>query len=95
MYVVVARYYTKSGAEPEVLDHMRGVARLTQREPGCRAYIVNQSVSDPRNILLYEQYVDEDAFQAHLAAPYLEEVVRGKVWPLLESRERDVMRVVE
>jgi quinol monooxygenase YgiN len=95
MYVVVARYCTKQGAEEEVLSILRQVVPLSRAEAGNVAYIVNQSVEDPRQILLYEQYVDEDAFNYHAGRQEFAELVKGKVWPLLESRVREIYKTVD
>jgi quinol monooxygenase YgiN len=45
-------------------------------------------------IVMYEQYDDEAAFQAHLDSPHCKEIVVGKVVPLLESRQRETYTVV-
>lgn len=95
MYVVVARYYTKEGAAEEVLSLLRQMIPLSRAEEGNRAYIVNQSTDDPRQILLYEQYVDEEAFRFHANRPEFAELVKGKIWPLLESRVREIYTTVE
>ena len=95
MYVVIARYYTQEGKQDEVLEILRQVVPLSRAEEGNRAYTVNQSVYDPRTIVLYEQYVDEAAFQFHAARPEFTELVRGRVWPLLESRQREIFTLIE
>jgi quinol monooxygenase YgiN len=95
MYVVVARYYTKEGAQDEVLSILKQVIPLSRAEIGSRAYIVNQSTEDPRQILLYEQYVDEAAFQFHAGREEIAELVRRKIWPLLESRVREIYTTIE
>jgi quinol monooxygenase YgiN len=95
MFVVVARYYIKEGAEHEVLSILKQVVPLSRAESGNRAYIVNQSTQDPRQILLYEQYVDEAAFQFHASREEFVELVKGKIWPLLESRVREIYTSVE
>jgi quinol monooxygenase YgiN len=95
MYVVVARYYTKEGKENEVLAILKQVVPLSRAEAGNRAYIVNQSKDDPRQMLLYEQYVDEDAFMFHAGREEFAELVKGQIWPLLESRVREIYTTVE
>lgn len=95
MYVVVARYYTKDGAQDEVLGLLRQIVPLSRAEEGNRAYIVNQSVADPRSILLYEQYADEAAFQFHAGREEFAEIVKRRIWPLLESRAREIYATVE
>lgn len=95
MYVVIARYTVKEGKQDEVLSILRQVVPLSRAEVGNRAYIVNQSVEDPRQILLYEQYVDEDAFTFHASREEFAELVKGQIWPLLESRVREIYTTVE
>ena len=95
MYVVVARYTVQEGKQDEVLSILKQFVPLSRAEPGNRAYIVNQSTDDPRQILLYEQYVDEAAFQFHIARPEFAEQVKSKIWPLLESRIREIYTTVE
>src|SRR5687768_15938715 len=95
MYVVVARWYTREGKLDEVLSILRQVVPLSRAEAGNRAYIVNQSVDDPRRIMLYEQYLDEAAFQFHANRQEFADLVVNRIWPLLESRSREIYTTVE
>jgi quinol monooxygenase YgiN len=94
MFVVVAQYRTRPETTDQVIALLREMATHTLREPGCRAYAINQSVEDPTHLLFYEQYVDEPAFQAHLAAPHFERIIKEQVWPLIASRERTLFTLV-
>ncbi|MFK4272729.1 putative quinol monooxygenase [Streptomyces milbemycinicus] len=89
-YVVVARYRTKEGEENTALSLLDTMAAASRQEPGNLAYRVHQGTEDPRTIVLYEEYVSEADFTAHCATPHFQEIVLGKVVPLLESR--DVLR---
>ena len=95
MYVVVARYTVKDGKQDEVLSVLKRMIPLTRAEPGNRAYVVNQLVEDPRQILLYEQYVEEAAFQFHIGRPEFGALIKDQIWPLLESRAREIYATVE
>lgn len=95
MYVVVAKWTVQEGKVDEVLETLNQVVPLSRAEEGNRAYFVNQSAEDPRQLMLYEQYVDEAAFQFHAGREIFAELVRGKVWPLLESRSREIYTTVE
>ena len=89
-YVVVARYRTKEGAENAVLALLDTMAAASRREPGNLAYRVHQGTEDPRAVVLYEEYGCEADFTAHCASAHFQEIVLGKVVPLLDSR--DVLR---
>jgi quinol monooxygenase YgiN len=95
MYVVAAEYYAKEGMEREIVDILKKMIPLSRAEPGCKLYMVNQSPEDPRKLLLYEQYVNEDGYKAHQATAAFKENILGKVVPMLESRVRNFYEVVE
>ncbi|HEU0113222.1 MAG TPA: antibiotic biosynthesis monooxygenase family protein, partial [Thermomicrobiales bacterium] len=94
MLVVVAEYTVKAGNEARVAALLQRWAPMAREEPGCANFIVNQSVDDPRQILLYEQYVDDDAFAAHAARPEFKEIILDQVVPLLENRGRRLYQVI-
>jgi quinol monooxygenase YgiN len=95
MYVVVARWLVQEGHVEDVIATIKEMIPHSLSEPACEAYIVNQSVDDPRQLLLYEQYHDEAGFQAHTQTAAFKELVLGKIVPLLEDRGRDIYRTIE
>ena len=95
MYVVAADYYAKEGKADEIAAILKKMVSLSRAEPGCRLYMVNRSLEDPRKFLLYEQYVNEDGYKAHMATEAFKENILGKVVPMLESRVRHFYDVVE
>jgi quinol monooxygenase YgiN len=86
MLIVVAQYVVKVGHEDTVVHLMRSNAEASRDEPDCLEFSVYQQVDDPRRILLYERYTDEDAFQAHRQTPHFRDLVEAQVAPLLEDR---------
>ncbi|MCA1674855.1 MAG: antibiotic biosynthesis monooxygenase [Actinobacteria bacterium] len=95
MIVEVAWYRARPGQAEAVVAAMREAIPPARDEPGCQAYLFHQSVEDPEAFLVYEQYVDEAAMDAHLETPHFREIVQGRVNPLLESREWKSYRLVE
>lgn len=94
MIVVVAEYVIAEGNVGEALERIAGWAEIARAEEGNRAFIVNQDVEDPRRLLLYEQYVDQAAFEFHSTRPEFKEIVIDTIVPLLESRHRRMFTVV-
>ncbi|GAA2094064.1 putative quinol monooxygenase [Streptomyces albiaxialis] len=86
-YVVVARYRTLPGKEDEVLALLDTMAEASRQEPGNRQYRVHRGAEDPRTVVLYEEYDAEADFDAHCATGHFQDLVLGKVVPLLEHRE--------
>ena len=81
MHVIIAPIRIKEGHKAEFVEAMLGDARgSVNDEPGCLRFDVIQDGADPNLIWLYEVYVDEAAFRAHLRTPhYLKwrETVKG------------------
>ena len=95
MYVVAAQYTIQEGKEKDVINVLKKMIPISRAEPGCKLYMVNQSPENPRKLLLYEQYVDKNGYEAHMATEAFKENILGKVVPMLESRVRDFFEGVE
>ncbi len=95
MIVLIARYSVRPGHVDEALEHLRLMAeRVRADEPGCALYQVCQSLEQPNELLLYEQYRDEEAMRVHRQTPHFLELVEGKVAPLLDGRARELYDLV-
>jgi len=94
MFAIIARLRFKAGNVDEGITLLSQAATLSRQEPGCHIYIANQDLADPDTIVMYEQYDDEAAFQAHRDSAHFAEIVASKVLPLLESRTRETFTVV-
>ena len=44
---------------------MKDVVPAVREEPGNNAYIMNRSKENPRLFVFYEEYTDQEAFDAH------------------------------
>lgn len=87
-YVVAAVWRAKEGREETIARVIETMTPLSRAEPGVLYYQAQRSLDDPRIFFLYEQYVDEAAYEAHMATEHFERHVRGEAIPHLESRER-------
>ena len=92
-YVVIARWTAKPGNEEAVAASLEQLAPLSRRESGCMKYLVNRSLDEPKVFLLYEEYIDEDAYEAHAASEHFARHALGEGIPLLESRGGLLRRV--
>jgi quinol monooxygenase YgiN len=87
MVTVVAQYQVKAGEGDRVADALAPHIAATRAEPGCVTFVAYRADDDPDHFLLYEQYVDEAAFQEHRRTPHFAEYVEGTIVPLLERRD--------
>lgn len=94
MYVVAARFVAKDGFGDQVAALLTEMTPFSKAEPGCRAYIINRSIDDPNTFLLYEQYTDAAAFDAHRDNPDFQRIIIGQVVPLLAERSREIFDLV-
>jgi quinol monooxygenase YgiN len=94
MYVVAARFVAKDGSGDEVAALLAEMTPHAKAEPGCKAYAINRSVDDPNTFLLYEQYVDAAAFDAHRENSEFQRIIIGEVVPLLAERGREIFELV-
>lgn len=94
-YVVAATYRCKEGEEEVVREILEAMAPLSRQEPGCLFYQAHRSPDDPRVFFLYEQYVDESGYEAHMATEHFERHIKGEAIPRLESRERAFYETID
>jgi (4S)-4-hydroxy-5-phosphonooxypentane-2,3-dione isomerase len=69
-------------------------AASARREPGCKQFDVVVDPKDATNVMLYEIYADEKAFEAHQQTAAFKKYVAEAV-PLLASRERHFWKRVD
>jgi autoinducer 2-degrading protein len=87
-YVVVAQWTAKPGEEEAVGAELRALVAATRSEPGNLVYQAHRDPADARVFMIYEQYVDEAAFQAHATSPHFRRHALENAVPRLEKRER-------
>ena len=85
---LTATWVAREGEEAEVERVLRAMVPPTRREPGCITYVALRSEENPREFLLFEQYADSAAFEAHTSSEYFQRHVVADAIPRLESRVR-------
>ena len=95
MLTVVARYRVKPGKADDVAAVLAKHSLATRAEPGCLTFIAYRSEDESDEFLLYEQYVDESAFQAHRQTGHFREYIERLVVPLLAERTWHRYRTIE
>ena len=87
-FVVLARWVARPGEEAAVAAAIEALLEPSRAEPGMLVYQPHRDPADPRVFLLYEQYVDEDAYKAHGESEHFQRLAFGDAIPRLVSRER-------
>lgn len=95
MRTLIARYRATPGNGDLVAETLRTMAEAVRRdEPACLVYRASRSLEDPDVFVLYEEYADQAALEAHRETPHFKALVEGTIVPVLESREREVLEPV-
>jgi (4S)-4-hydroxy-5-phosphonooxypentane-2,3-dione isomerase len=76
MVVLVVTWMAKMGRETEVAALFSKLTDESRKEPGCVMYQVHRHKTEPRRFLIYEQYKDDAALEAHRAAPHFLQFAR-------------------
>jgi autoinducer 2-degrading protein len=84
---VAAEWRVLPGQEEAVRQLMLEVsAAVREHEPGNLLYVGHQDPADPAHFFFYEQYADQKALEAHRDSAHYQEIVVGKIVPLLGER---------
>lgn len=67
---LTAEFQVLPGCEDRVRDLVLELTARVREEPGNMLFLPYVSADDSRRYVVFEQYTDEEAFQAHLAADY-------------------------
>ena len=93
-YVIVARWRPREGQTEKVEAILHELAPAARKEPGNRQFDIDVDPREPTRVMLYEVYVDQEAFEAHQQTPHFKEYLAEAV-PLLAFRERHVWKRIE
>ena len=68
--ILYAEFTAKPGSESQVETLISGLAEKVRREPGNTEFTVYRERDNPRKFFVFEQYLDEASFEAHISAEY-------------------------
>ena len=95
MIVLIARYQAAPGNGDAVETALQEMAPLVeQHEPGCLLYHACRSTENSDVFVLYEQYEDQAALDRHRETSHFQRIIEGRIVPLLDSREREMLELV-
>lgn len=85
-FAVIATWVAKPGEEQRVADAIRRVTPPSRAEEGNLLYQAHTHPQDPQRFTIYEQYVDEQAFETHRSSEHFQKIVVGDVLDRLVER---------
>jgi quinol monooxygenase YgiN len=73
----------------EVAEILRALTLASRQEPGCVTYIPHYLDGDRDKVLIYEQYRDEAAAEAHRQSPHFKQYAVGGLYQKMKDRARE------
>jgi quinol monooxygenase YgiN len=70
----------------EIVQILTELTRLSRQEPGCVSYIPHSVEGDPDTIVIYEQYRNPAAAEAHRATPHFAKYAVGGLYQKMLER---------
>jgi quinol monooxygenase YgiN len=68
--ILYAEFTAKPGSESRVETLISGLAKKVRREPGNAEFTVYRERDNLGKFFVFEQYLDEASFEAHISAEY-------------------------
>lgn len=68
--ILYAEFTAKPGSESEVGGLISDLAEKVRHEPGNTEFTVYRERDNPGKFFVFEQYLDEASFEAHISAEY-------------------------
>jgi quinol monooxygenase YgiN len=89
MLILAVNLTMSAGHENDITDMFRKLQAATRQEPGCITYVVQRSRENPRHYLVYEQYKNEAALEAHRNSPHFKQYATDGVFRFVEERRAE------
>ena len=78
----------------EIAEILRHLTAASREEPGCVTYVPHFVDGDAGLILIYEQYIDEAAAEAHRATPHFKQYAIGGLYQRMLDRQVETLIAV-
>ena len=94
-FVLIARLTAREGEQDRAAEIIPRLVAASGAEPGNVHYIPHRDPEDPKVFVIYEQYRDKAAFEAHGETEHFKSIALGELFPLMESRERNFYETID
>ncbi len=78
----------------EITEFLRQLGEESRKEPGCLTYIPHWSEAASDTVLIYEQYRDRAALEAHRSSPHFQKYAVGGLYQRMKERSVEDLRAV-
>ena len=78
----------------DVDEFLRKLTPASRAEAGCVTYIPHWVEGEPATVLIYEQYVDDAAVEAHGKTEHFQKYAVGGLYQKMKERSKEVLMAV-
>jgi len=86
MVSFIVRFKFAPEERAEVAETLRLLAEASRQEPGCVSYIPHVMEGEPDTVLIYEQYRDDTALDAHRDSEHFMQYAVGGLYQMMKER---------
>ncbi|HTW47175.1 MAG TPA: putative quinol monooxygenase [Acidobacteriaceae bacterium] len=77
-----------------VAELLTSLAHASRQEPGCITYVPHTVDGEPNTVVIYEQYADQKAIEAHRGSQHFKDWVVGGLYQLMLDRQVENLSAV-
>lgn len=94
MISFTVRMKFRSEDRARVAELLTALARASREEAGCVTYVPHTVEGEPDTVVVYEQYRDQKAVEAHRGSPHFRECAVGGLYQLMLERQVENLTAV-
>jgi quinol monooxygenase YgiN len=94
MITFTVRMKFRTDDRQRVAELLASLAQASRQEPGCVHYVPHTVDGEPDTVVIYEQYRDQKAVDAHRASTHFKDWVVGGLYQLMLERQMENLTAV-
>ena len=94
MISFTVRMSFRSEDREEIRSLLQELTTASRQEPGCVAYVPHTDETDPNIGVIYEQYRDEAAAEAHRATSHFDRLATNGLYPRMLERSVEMLEAL-
>lgn len=83
--ICLSQMTAKEGKEDKLLKALQILVQQTLNEHGCIAYELWQDLKNPRSIIVYERFQNQEALEEHIKMPYIQDFIKNEYATCVET----------
>jgi quinol monooxygenase YgiN len=88
-FTVRMRFLPEDAAE--IRSILQNLGAASRQEPGCVNYVTHIVENDPDTVVIYEQYKDAEALEAHRSSAHFEELATNGLYRKVRERTHETL----